>query len=68
MLKSFRSISYLSAYGGKTVSNTGSESGSVAGKDRGPLMQARHKADYDIGEPFQPLDAAVGVARLALHL
>ena len=30
------------------------------------LQQARHKADYDIGEPFQPLDAAVGVAQARL--
>jgi uncharacterized protein (UPF0332 family) len=30
------------------------------------LQQARHKADYDIGEPFQPLDAAVDVAQARL--
>ena len=28
--------------------------------------QARHKADYDIEEPFQPLDAAVDVAQARL--
>jgi len=27
------------------------------------LQQARHRADYDIEEPFQPLDAAVDVAQ-----
>jgi hypothetical protein len=27
------------------------------------LQQARHRADYDIEEPFQPLDAAVHVAQ-----
>ena len=33
------------------------------------LQQARHKADYDIGEPFQGLDAALDVeqARLAFQ-
>ena len=33
------------------------------------LQQARHKADYDIGEPFKPLDAAANVAwcRLAFQ-
>jgi hypothetical protein len=30
------------------------------------LQQARHKADYDIAEPFQPLDAAVDVAQSRL--
>ncbi len=30
------------------------------------LQQARHKADYDIAEPFQPLDAAVDVAQAGL--
>lgn len=30
------------------------------------LQQARHKADYDIEEPFQPLDAAVHVAQARL--
>ncbi len=30
------------------------------------LQQARHKADYDIGEPFGPLDAAVDVAQARL--
>ena len=30
------------------------------------LRQARHKADYDIEEPFQPLDAAVDVAQARL--
>lgn len=30
------------------------------------LQQARHKADYDIEEPFQPLDAAVDVAQARL--
>ncbi len=28
------------------------------------LQQARHKADYDIGEPFGPVDAAVMLRRL----
>jgi hypothetical protein len=27
------------------------------------LQQARHKADYDVGEPFGPVDAAVDVAQ-----
>jgi hypothetical protein len=27
------------------------------------LQQARHKADYDIGESFNPLDASVEVAQ-----
>jgi hypothetical protein len=26
------------------------------------LQQARHKADYDIGEPFKAVDAAVDIA------
>jgi hypothetical protein len=30
------------------------------------LQQARHKADYDIGEPFGPVDAAVDVAQARL--
>jgi hypothetical protein len=30
------------------------------------LQQARHRADYDIEEPFQPLDAAVDVAQARL--
>ena len=30
------------------------------------LQQARHKADYDVGEPFGPLDAAVDVAQARL--
>ena len=30
------------------------------------LQQARHKADYDIGEPFPALDAAVDVAQARL--
>jgi hypothetical protein len=30
------------------------------------LQQARHRADYDIEEQFQPLDAAVNVAQAAL--
>lgn len=30
------------------------------------LQQARHRADYDIEEPFQPLDAAVHVAQARL--
>jgi uncharacterized protein (UPF0332 family) len=30
------------------------------------LQQARHKADYDTGEPFPPLDAAVDVAQARL--
>ncbi len=30
------------------------------------LQQARHKADYDIGEPFAPIDAAVDVAQSRL--
>jgi hypothetical protein len=30
------------------------------------LQQARHKADYDIEEPFQPVDAAVDVAQAHL--
>lgn len=30
------------------------------------LQQARHKADYDIEEPYQPLDAAVDVAQARL--
>jgi hypothetical protein len=30
------------------------------------LQQARHKADYDIGEPFEPVDAAVDVAQARL--
>jgi hypothetical protein len=30
------------------------------------LQQARHKADYDIHEPVQPLDAAVDVAQARL--
>ena len=30
------------------------------------LQQARHKADYDIGEPFRPVDAAVDVAQARL--
>ena len=30
------------------------------------LQQARHRADYDIEEPFQPLDAAVDVAQAQL--
>jgi hypothetical protein len=30
------------------------------------LQQARHKADYDVGEPFEPLDAAVYVAQARL--
>jgi hypothetical protein len=30
------------------------------------LQQARNKADYDIGEPFRPLDAAVYVAQARL--
>jgi hypothetical protein len=30
------------------------------------LQQARHKTDYDIAEPFQPLDAAVDVAQAGL--
>lgn len=31
------------------------------------MQQARHKADYDVGEPFAPVDAALDVeqARLA---
>lgn len=30
------------------------------------LQQARHKADYDIGEPFEALDAALDVAQARL--
>ena len=30
------------------------------------LQQARHKADYDVGEPFTPVDAAVDVAQARL--
>ena len=30
------------------------------------LQQAGHKADYDIGEPFQGLDAALDVAQARL--
>jgi hypothetical protein len=30
------------------------------------LQQARHKADYDVEEPFQPLDAALDVAQARL--
>jgi hypothetical protein len=30
------------------------------------LQQARHKADYDVGEPFGPVDAAVDVAQARL--
>jgi hypothetical protein len=30
------------------------------------LQQARHRADYDIEEPFQPLDAAIDVAQARL--
>jgi hypothetical protein len=30
------------------------------------LQQARHRADYDLGEPFPPLDAAVDVAQARL--
>jgi len=30
------------------------------------LQQARHKADYEIGEPFGPVDAAVDVAQARL--
>ena len=30
------------------------------------LQQGRHKADYDVAEPFQPLDAAVDVAQARL--
>jgi hypothetical protein len=30
------------------------------------LQQARHRADYDIEEPFQPLDAAVHIAQARL--
>jgi uncharacterized protein (UPF0332 family) len=30
------------------------------------LQQARHKADYDVGEPFGPVDATVDVAQARL--
>ena len=30
------------------------------------LQQARHKADYDVGEPFRAVDAAVDVAQARL--
>ena len=30
------------------------------------LQQARHRADYDFGEAFNPLDAAVNVAQARL--
>lgn len=29
------------------------------------MQQARHKADYDVEEPYQPIAAAVAVARAA---
>ena len=32
------------------------------------LQQARHRADYDIEEPFQPQDAAIYVAQAKLAL
>ena len=32
------------------------------------LQQARHKADYDISAPFNPLEAAVSVAQAHLAL
>jgi hypothetical protein len=30
------------------------------------LQEARHKADYDVGEAFGPVDAAVDVAQARL--
>ena len=51
----------------KEIANVGSrEKLSIVAQAFVDLQQARHKADYDIEEPFQPLDAAVDVAQARL--